>query len=204
MNCVKDRKSWNVGCRSKGGPVTWEMSTRGLTPTTMAASSRTHRLRRGTVIYATGFLVTRTQMEDMARNVCPDSFIARHGRDLAFALMWYVSRHKYELLDGDHPGDHLFAVHFFPWYGDLKDAPPALCSLSAEQKYAWYETYGRHAGKDYEERTMKYPTESAAAPFMEKRLQEVITEANLWDLLEPAVPSGVACARPAPASVVVS
>ncbi|KAJ7029063.1 hypothetical protein C8F04DRAFT_1117422 [Mycena alexandri] len=167
----------------------------------MATSSCTHRLRRGTAIYATGFPLTPSQLEDMARIACPPKFFERHGHDPVFALKWYVSRHKYQLLDGDHPGEYIFAVHFFPWCGDPQDAPLALRTLSDEQRKVWHEMYGRHAGTDYEERTVKYPTHGAVAAFLEKRLQQVIAEANLWDLLEPVVP---ACVRSAAATAIVS
>ncbi|KAJ7079986.1 hypothetical protein B0H15DRAFT_953767 [Mycena belliarum] len=157
------------------------------------SSSRTHRLRRGAAVYATGFVVTPAQMAAMARVACPPAFIKRHGDDLVFALMWWVSRHKYEIHDGAHPGERFFAVDFFPWLGDPQDAPASVRALSAEKREAWFEAYGQHAGTDYEERTVKYPN-GGVEYFIEKRVRQVIVEADLWDLLEPAVPAHVRAA----------
>ncbi|KAJ6626473.1 hypothetical protein B0H10DRAFT_1998499 [Mycena sp. CBHHK59/15] len=163
------------------------------------SSSRTHKLRRGTVIYATGFLVTHPQMQAISRSVCDDDFLARYGHELILALKWRANEFKYEILptkDNDRASHHLFAIKFFPY---LKDVPATasivfsrLCSLSNEQKNAWHETFGKHTGvplDDYEQITMRYPTNGAAADFLQQQLQEVINaDCELWELLEPIVP----------------
>ncbi|KAJ7765813.1 hypothetical protein DFH07DRAFT_809879 [Mycena maculata] len=156
-------------------------------------STRTHRLCRGAAVYATGFVVTLAQMEAMSRAACSANFLARHGGDPIFALKWHVDRHKYEILDGDQRDELLFAIDFFPWYGDLKDAPV----LSEEQKKVWFEVYGQHAAESYESykvRTVRYPTDGAAAYFLEERVQEAIAVHNLSHLLVPIVPRGQAAA----------
>ncbi|KAJ7939774.1 hypothetical protein B0H13DRAFT_2300486 [Mycena leptocephala] len=138
----------------------------------MTRSSRTHRLRRGTVVYAAGFVATVDQMESMARN-------------------WHVSRYEYEILDNDRPGTYFFAVHFFPWRGaDLKKAP----ALSDEQRDFWHQTFGRHAAAEsYEERTVPYPTNGGAPQFLEGRIQDVIATHDLWHLLEPIARAASPC-----------
>ncbi|KAJ7503937.1 hypothetical protein B0H11DRAFT_1905826 [Mycena galericulata] len=149
----------------------------------MTRSSRTHRLRSGTVVYAAGFVATVDQMESMARNVCDAEFLKRHGGDCVYALKWHVRRYEYEILDNDRPGTHFFAIDFFPWLGaDLKKAP----ALSDEQRDFWHQPFGRHAtAESYEERTVPYPTNGGAPQFLEGRLQDVIAAHDLWHLLEP-------------------
>ncbi|KAJ7485079.1 hypothetical protein B0H11DRAFT_2018060, partial [Mycena galericulata] len=162
------------------------MPQQSITTPPQSTSSRTHRLSRGTIVYAAGFVVTHEQMVAMAHAACDDKFLKRYRSLPVFALKWHVSRYNYEILDGDSPRTYLFAVHFFPWRGnELKDAP----ALTDEQRKAWLERYGQHtASETYEERTAPYPTDGAVADFLEQCIQEVIADHNLWHFLEPAFP----------------
>ncbi|KAJ7838974.1 hypothetical protein B0H13DRAFT_1911490 [Mycena leptocephala] len=171
-------------------------------------SSRTHRLRRGTAIFATGFVVTQVQMEAMSRGACDDAFLANHGRDLVFALKWRASLHDYELLPLRDPqsGDHLLAVHFFPCPKDATSSDIFIrhSSLLDEQKNAWYDTFGKHTDvelKDYEIMTIRYPTNGAAAHFLPEKLQEVSNaDRDLQKLLEPIAARRIVAAPVAPIS----
>ncbi|KAJ7485062.1 hypothetical protein B0H11DRAFT_2231268 [Mycena galericulata] len=137
----------------------------------MSESSRTHKLRRGTVIYATGFILTHSQMQAISRSVCDDAFLSRYGHDLILALKWRANKSKYQILpiNDDAHARHLFAIKFFPYL--QKDVPATasnmftrLCSLSDEQKNTWHETFGKHTGmqlQDYEQMTIPYPTDGA-------------------------------------------
>ncbi|KAJ7045285.1 hypothetical protein C8F04DRAFT_1388817 [Mycena alexandri] len=85
---------------------------------------------------------------------------------LVFPLKY---KQKYEILDGDAPGELAIHKKKNKLYISSRGAPGARC--------------GQHAGKDCEQRTVKYPTHGG-----EKCLQHVIREAELWDLVEPVVP----------------
>ncbi|KAK7026227.1 hypothetical protein R3P38DRAFT_2948415 [Favolaschia claudopus] len=157
-------------------------------------SDRQYELRRGVTVYATGFVFTHNQLEQ----------IARGNSDLVFALMWHVERYKYEIIplyDGNVRQEYLFATSFFPYVKKHKDGDSIyqrLSSLSEEDQATWYERTRRHTpskryGKyadvpltDCEKRTICYPTHVAVASFLRSEVSRVISRnRDLWDLVEP-------------------
>ncbi|KAJ7730041.1 hypothetical protein B0H14DRAFT_3897203 [Mycena olivaceomarginata] len=155
---------------------------------------RPHRLRRDVGIYSTGFIVTCNDMERISYSACDANFRSRYG-NAVFALKWHVGKHKYEIFplkSGDRTGLHLFAISFFPYLKDTsadEERFRRLGSLSAEQKDAWYELYGKHTGvalEDLNVHTMRYPTSGACATFLGDELQAVINaNKELWEFLVP-------------------
>ncbi|KAK7026218.1 hypothetical protein R3P38DRAFT_2948331 [Favolaschia claudopus] len=160
-------------------------------------SDRQYELRRGVTVYATGFVFTHNQLEQIARGACDEQFRMKNGgnSDLVFALMWHVERYKYEIIplyDGNVRQEYLFATSFFPYVKKHKDGDSIyqrLSSLSEEDQATWYERYGKYADvplTDCEKRTICYPTHVAVASFLRSEVSRVISEnKDLWDLVEP-------------------
>ncbi|KAJ7216655.1 hypothetical protein GGX14DRAFT_442308 [Mycena pura] len=141
--------------------------------------ARTHRLRRDVAVYATGFVVTLSQMEEMARKACTPDFIKKYCGQVFLALRWHVHRHRYQILCNYGANEYLFAVDFIPALRG-EQGPP---DLTPEQTQAWYELL-----EDYEQKTMPYPS-SCPADFLQDVLQEVIMKRKLGHFLEPAPPT---------------
>ena len=113
------------------------------------------RFRRDVVVYATGFVITLPQMQEMARKACTPDFIKKYS-NLVLALRWHVGEHRYEILCDFDAKEYIFAVDFFPAVRGSQGSP----DLKDEQKRTWYELYGRHTGlklEDYKQSMMPYP-----------------------------------------------
>ncbi|KAJ7043806.1 hypothetical protein C8F04DRAFT_678599 [Mycena alexandri] len=159
------------------------------------SSVRLHKLRRGVGVYATGFILSCTQLTAISLAVCDEAFRKKYKGDPVFALKWHVDRYNYELLpmeDGDDTVPHLFAISFFPYLKDATTSDKLFCrltSLSDERKNTWHERFGQYAGlalKDLEPHTMRYPTHGATAHFLGQELQAAINaNKELWDCLVP-------------------
>ncbi|KAJ7824396.1 hypothetical protein B0H14DRAFT_3145720 [Mycena olivaceomarginata] len=155
----------------------------------MTRSSRTHRLRRGTVVYAAGFVATVDQMESMARNVCDAEFLKRHGDDCVYALKWHVSRYEYEILDNDRPGTYFFAVHFFPWRGaDLKKALPCQMSRGTSGTKLSADMRPPRAMKSARCPTLQMAERISFWKDASKTSSPLMTSGTSWSLLRERVP----------------
>ncbi|KAJ7209976.1 hypothetical protein GGX14DRAFT_451203 [Mycena pura] len=162
----------------------------------------THRLRDDTRVFATGFLLNRDEITELAQRALSTDFLASHGNDAVLAFKWHM-RQPFELnklvqyaceaLVTNQRDRFLIAVHFFPWViGEL--VPRELADIPTHRKEMWHQHYGLHYGqyaaKKYPVGMVPYPRRLGAIFFLPKYIDQVVASHDLGELLVPVKSSG--------------
>jgi hypothetical protein len=117
----------------------------------------THRLRHDTRIFASGFFLTRDEIQELAQRALSPDFLASHWNDAFLAFKWHIRAHSCEVITTSKPNRFLVAVHFFPWVvGEL--VPRKLADIPKERRELWSKHYGQHVPD------AKYPMGMVAYP----------------------------------------
>ncbi|KAJ7716584.1 hypothetical protein DFH07DRAFT_1068352 [Mycena maculata] len=156
-----------------------------------------YRLRPGVGLYATGFILKRTQIAAIAVKTFTSEFLASHGNDPVLAFKWHIRSHDSgfsrnpKALATVDPQKFLVAVHFYPWVTDqsIDPAPSELAGIPMDRREMWQTKYGQYAPGVCTEVSRLYPHRRIGWPFfLPDYIESVVNTHDLWPLMEPIEP----------------